>query len=81
MGADVLGVTGQRLRLGPLVGGLGGIQERAQRDLGVDEDVLALGQIDSHVGPQGGVVRGHRVLQVEVAAIQHAGQPASAAAD
>ena len=59
-----------------LVLAAGGVEEGAQRDLGVDEDVLALGEVDPHVGALGpSSVRGD--LEVEVAALDHAGQPAT----
>ncbi len=52
----------------------GRVEERAERDLGVDEDVLAVGEVDPHVGALGALVGLRGELQVEVAALDHAGQ-------
>ena len=54
--------------------GLGGLQVRGERDLGVDHDVLAAGQAHHHVRAQRAVRRGHGDLLVEVTAGAHPGQ-------
>ena len=72
--AQVPGVRVQPGRAHVLVVGLGGLQVRGQRDLGVDHDVLAAGQPDHQVGPHHSVRRGHGDLLVEIAAGAHPGQ-------
>ncbi len=52
----------------------GRVEERAERDLGVDEDVLAVSEVDPHVGALRAFVGLRGDLQVEVAALDHAGQ-------
>ena len=50
----------------------GGVEERAQRHLGVHEDVLAVGEVDPHVGARRLPVGLGGDLEVEVAALDHA---------
>ena len=71
MGSDVLRVAAEGIGPRAFVARLGRVQERAQRHLGVDEDVLALGEVDPHVRAHGGVVGSQSPLQVEVAALEH----------
>jgi hypothetical protein len=73
MGAYVPGVPGQRLGLELLVLGLGGFEKRGQRHLGVDEQMLSLGQVDPHVRAHHPVVGPGGALQLEIAAVDHAG--------
>ena len=54
-----------------LVLGLHRVEERRRRDLGVDDDVLAARQADDQVGREPAAVGGDRLLDVEVAVLQH----------
>ena len=56
------------------VAGLGGVEVGGERDLRVDDHLLAAGEPHDEVGPQGPVVAGHRRLLGEVAVLDHAGQ-------
>ncbi len=58
-----------------LVGGrLVGVEHALQRRLGVDDDVLAPGQVDDQVGAQRPLVAGERRLLDEVAVAHHPGE-------
>ena len=65
----------QRLPRG-FVGRLERLEVRVERRLGVDDDVLAAGQVDDDVGPHAAVAvgAGERLLLVEVAVLDHAGE-------
>ena len=60
-------------RPGRLVPGLGRLQEAGERDLRVDHDVLAAGQVDDQVGAEQAVHGAAGRLLGEVAVLQHAG--------
>ena len=49
------------------------LQERVERDLGVDDHLAAAGHVHDHVGTQATLVGRGRHLLVEVAVLEHAG--------
>ena len=57
-----------------LVAGLVGIEYALQRRLGVDDDMLAAGQVDDQVGTQRRLIAGDRRLLGEVAVPDHPGE-------
>ncbi len=72
--AYLLGVLGlERLALGLAAVFAERVDERAERDLGVDRDLLATGQLDDHVGATGARVGGDRLLHGVVDAVEQAG--------
>ena len=73
MRADVPGVRREPLGADALVGGLRGVEEPEEGDLGVDDDVLAARELDDHVGPQQPVVGADLVLLDEVDVREHPG--------
>ena len=56
------------------VAGLVGVEHALQRRLGVDDHVLAAGEVDHHVGAQRRLVPGVGVLLDEVAVLEHPGR-------
>ncbi len=76
VGADLPGVGGRALAPGRVVAGLGGLEVRRERDLRVDDDLLAACEVHHEVRAQRPLVVGApRVgLPGEVAVLDHAGQ-------
>ena len=56
-----------------VVGGFLCVEERLERRLGVDDNLLATWQMDDQVWPEAAVVTDERALLVEIAALHHAG--------
>ena len=74
MVAHVAGVGGEPRGGDVGVVGLRGVEEGRQRHLGVDDDLLAAGDVDHEVGPLDAVAGDRADLGVEVAVLEHAGQ-------
>ena len=66
-------VSGQAAGMHLGVVALGGVEEGRERHLGVDDDLLAAGEVDDEVRPGDAVDGGRRHLGVEVAVLEHAG--------
>ncbi len=72
VGAELAGVCSLIQRTRTIVVGLDEFQERLERDLGINDDLPASGNMDDHVGAQATLVGGGRDLLVEVAVRDHA---------
>ena len=73
MVADLAGVRLQLDRPRLFVDRLLRVEERLERRLRVDDDLLAAGKVDDHVGAQPAVVGLQMLLLVEITALEHAG--------